>query len=325
MRRLAAVALAALLLAGCSGDDGADGVPRSTESSAFEVDVPDGFVLVDEGPGTSEAAWGDDSTGNTGGYTVLGPDADEDELGRLAVVELVGFGGMQGGLFQASTVSGPGEGVETSYDDRPAVFSSGSDPFGPVTELLAERARNLAIAVRGGGLRETDLQTFVWRTSWPEDVGAQRTTAPEVDPPEGWSEVGRADTALVLALGGYPRDLSGPRTAHSALWRGDDPGATSLMVMTLPGTAGDVAAALAFGRTSHSFAEPVEVDRYRLDGREAVWLRQRSLVGDETTVVTTTGWGDLLVVKSRTRRTDGDPPLDRAALEAVASSIRQAG
>jgi hypothetical protein len=322
VKRLAAVALVAAALAACSDDGGGwttdDG---SSESSPFRVDAPSGLEVLNAGRGGGYPAWGDDSLGNTGGFTVLGRTAEATDIDDLAIVELTGFESYQGGLHQASNFYYTSRFEPRTVADRPAQCAGEpvGEPDATYAELIVVWGDDLAVATRAAGVDCDDLADLAADVLVPG--GDPPTGPPSVEGGGGWEPIGEASADLALALETFANDdhLDGPASAHVVAFA--PPGATddALTVLTLPGDAGDVDAALGYPRASNG--EPAEVARTTVDGREAVWLRLEQYTR-RGVLVTTTSWGDLLVVIATPVGPEG-PILDRSILEAVAASATQ--
>ena len=308
MKRLAVLLLAASLLAGCSDDGGSSGSSGSDPASAFTAQAPEGYRDLAADRGTLHPAWGDDLQGNNGGFLVLGqPDGDATEV---TVLELTGFEGYQGAINQGSDAYATGAWDEREVDGRPALVSTSNG----VTEVLAERGDDIAVAARSAQLDVGELTDLILDTDIPS--GVRPTGAPDVDPPEGFDVLGRATADLALAFTGYADEgfAGGPTSAEVRAWEGRG-GDDVLVAMTLPADAGDVEALLGFPLTTHQ-GDAVEAERFEIDGRDASWLRMESY----GYVLTTTEWGDLLLLITRTSGVDAEL-LGREQLTAVAESV----
>ncbi len=114
----------------------------------------------------------------------------------------------------------------------------------------------------------------------------------------------------------YADDVPGPLSAYSAGWsRGED----DLMVMSLPGRTGDLDAVRGYAR--FRYAESLEFQPIAVAGRPALVLEAaaKDQPWRSTTVVTTTGWGDLLLIEA-----NGPDPASRGELVRMAESVEQA-
>jgi hypothetical protein len=300
VRRLLTVALVAAALAGC-GDDGGGGL---------RAEVPDGYRQFAEGSGEQAAGWGDDNQGNTGGFTVLvGTPEGSDSM---AVVELTGFEGYADGLAQAVRTD---DATPVDLDDREAFAGVSLDG----TELAVQVADDVALVARGNDLDVDDLITLVDATSVPD--GDPPSGAPNVTPPDGirMAVAGSASADLALAFfadadEGY---LGGPAAAHGTAWEGRN-GDNVLIVLTLPGDAGDVEAVL--GWPLVTMGQPAEDSGMtEVDGRDAAWLSTES----RNILATTNAAGDLLLVESISAGVDSEL-LDQATMVDVAESVEQA-
>jgi hypothetical protein len=298
-------------LAGC-GDDGGGSGPAS--ASAFTVDLPDGYHLLDEGRGDNPMLWGSDLDGySTGGFIVLGRTDAAEDAADLAVLEVTGFRGFEGALRQAVDDYPSAPADRREVDGRPAYVAD----LDGVTQVVAARAGDLAVSAQSGGLSETELVDLIVATELP--AGSVPTDAPDVEPPEGWVVIGQATSDFTIALDAFSYDgyTGGPHVAESEAWRAPD-GSQIITVLTIPGSSGDLAAAVGYSLTNGG--DPaLASDRFELDGRDAVWLSSRSSRG---TVATTTEWGDLLVVRSAPDGVNGGPP-DRDLLTAIAASVER--
>jgi hypothetical protein len=297
----------AAALAGCS-DDGGSGDGDS--SSDFTVEAPDGYHLLAEGTGEGQRQWGDDSSGNTGPFVVLG--GSDDPTHQLTTFELGGFQGFQGGLNQALGYVGDAPAERIEADGRPALAVS-TRTFASV---VADGGDDLAAITRSTVLGRDDLVALIEGADLPE--GEQPAEPPTVDPPDGWTVLGSATADLNLALGAYGEDgyVGGPASAHVRLWR--VPVDNQLMALTLPGSAGDVGAVVGYPLVTSGF-EADEVERFELDDRDAVWLANES----NAVLATTTDWGDLLLLLWGPDGVDAQP-ADRSVLEAIAASAEPA-
>ena len=297
-RRVAAVVLIAVALASCSDDGG--GPTASTESAPFALDIPAGWVLDHAGRGEQVPEWSDDTGGaNSGGFTVLAQNAEPTEVGEVTVVEATGYQGLEGGLHQASLLySFPSAFEEREVDGRPAVLNHGGDPA--FDEVIIARDGDFALALRSSVLDTDELLELEQETTVLDDIAEAKVTAPQVRPPAGWTTVGEVQADLRIALSSFG-DAPGPASAHSATWRSALGG--TLIAVTVPGEAGDVDALVALPRTTGR--QPESVRLAEVDGRPAVVIESNGEWGPE--LVTTTAWGDLLVLNARYR---GDDPDD---------------
>jgi hypothetical protein len=305
------VLLVAVTLAACSGDDG-DSATTDERSTDFTVEVPEGYHLLAEGTGRGDFEWGDDSSGNTGPFVVLG--GSDDPIGQMTTFELGGFAGMQGGLGQAAGYCCGVDNIRTfEVDGRPAeAFSTAT-----FTSVAAERGDDIGTIVRSTVLSRDDLVALIESADLPD--GEQPRDPPEVEPPGGWAVLGEASADLTMALEAYADEgfIGGPPSAHGRAWRASDSD-NRLIVLDLPESAGDVGAVLGFSLVTGGIAAD-EVERFELDGREAAWVANES----HAALATTTEWGDLLLVLWQPNGTRSQPP-DRDLLETVATSAEEA-
>jgi hypothetical protein len=302
--------LVALGLAACGDDGGGNG-----SASAFTATVPDGYHLLAEGHGENPMLWGSDTDGySTGGFVVLARSEDAEDPADLAVIEATGFQGFQGGLLQTIDRYPETPTEERQVDGQEALVAD----LDGVTQLVAVRRGDLALSAQSSALDEDELADLVAAADLPD--GQPPTGAPDVDPPEGWVALGRATSDLTLGLGAFSYDgyTGGPASASSKAWRAPD-GSQIVTVLTLPGAAGDLEAAVGYSLTNGGDSA-VETDRFELDGRDAVWIEAVSSRG---TIVTTTEWGDLLVVRSAPDQ-GGAPDPDRDLLAEIAGSVERA-
>ena len=281
----------------------------ATESHPFSVGAaPEGYRLLAAGRGTEVQDWGDDSLGSDEPFTVL-----EGDGGAVMAVSVTGYAGYQSGLDQASASFSTGmpEPEPFELDGDEARYTPPKN--GRWADLVVARKRDLAVRVTAAGASRDDL-VEVARAVQPS---ADRGRAPEVDdPPEPWRVAGAVHVDGVLALGAsfHPAHdpTPGPGSAHFAAWRS---GETSLVAMTVPGSAIDLAAL----RSDLPFwwpplgvtAEPVEID-----GRPGVVVDH---TGDRPAreVVTANDAGDVVVV-----RASGDVVPAERDLVALAGSVR---
>lgn len=324
----AAALLAASTLRSSGGADeqalsAADGT-TSTVSSPFAVGwVPPGFEPSVAGMGTAMPLWGDDSFGTDEPFTVLAP-PDRDDPAALVVVSVTGYAGYQGGFAQASA-GFPGDPAWFEVSGRQAIFTErrglpGSadedvDEDETVSEIVVDRDEDLAVRVVGRRSR-ADLAAM---TSGARPHG--RSRAPEVDPPRGLTVVGGVDTDLVLALQAAAQpgtdEVPGPASAHSAAWGREG---STLVILTVPGAAGDLAAVVA----QPLFSRGTTVGDLSVDGRPAVLVEQTYVDCADPpcevharTVVSATSSGDLLIV----RATGELPIVTSEELVRVAASV----
>jgi hypothetical protein len=289
--------------AACGGNGrGPEPEPVSAGAARFTADaVPAGYDLAIAGDGGLSPEWGEDSSGTHEPFVAL---RDED---GIVVVSVTGFEGYQGGLEQAAL--GYTDDLEpTDVDGDRAVFTpaDGSRP----ADLVVERGDDLAVRARGAGRTEEELAALVRAT----EPSRSRNRPPSVDPRDGFEELGDVTADVVLAmeasLSPFESDLvPGPSTASVIGWRA---GNRHLVAEVLPADE-DAVAAIAEGVL---LGRPYGLESAmstEVDGRPATALR-----GEAVVVVTTTSWGDLLVVKSSNL-----PLLDVDDLVTVASSVRR--
>ncbi len=299
----------------------------STRSSPFVAGwVPQGFEPFVAGTGTALQLWGDDSGGTDEPFTILTP-PDGDDPADLVLVSATGYVGYQGGFAQAAG-GFPEPPAWFEVDGRQAIFNEGRRTAGsPGADVEQDESRSEVVldreedlAVRVSGVRTRAELTALATSARPQG----RSRAPEVDAPEGLSVVGHADADLVLALQAWAQpgmdEVPGPVSAHGAAWEREG---STLVVVTVPGAAGDVEAVLG----QRFFTRGTTTTRdLAIDGRPAV-LVERTFDEDDCrpapcevhtrSVVSTTASGDLLVV-----RTSGADPIATAGeLVRVAGSV----
>jgi hypothetical protein len=283
----------------------------ATESHPFSVGAaPEGYRLLAAGRGTEVQDWGDDTMGSDEPFTVL-----EGDGGAVMAVSVTGYAGYQSALGQASASFSTGmpEPERFGLDGDEALYTPPAN--GRWADLVVARKRDLAVRTTAAGASRDDL-VEVARTVQPS---ADHGRAPEVvDPPEPWRVVGAVHVDGVLALGASfnpaHAPTPGPASAHFAAWLSGD---TSLVAMTVPGSAVDLAAL----RSDLPFwwpplgvtAEPVEID-----GRPGVVVDH---TGDRPSreVVTANEAGDVVVVSA-----SGDVMPAERDLVALAGSVRPA-
>jgi hypothetical protein len=307
------LAVVGLTLAGCSDDGGGTGQPETTESSPFTIEPPANFELTYAGRGDQLPQWSDDTGGeNHGGFTVLAPRDDPTETDQVTVVEATGFRGYQGGLHQASMLQGTGW-EDLQVDGRSALVAEELD--GSFTELMVVReGDDVALGLRSPELSVDELIELNGGTTLSPDLEELRVSAPDVSPPTGWSTVGEVQGDLRMGIDSYGDD-PGPPSAHSAKW--ESASGAVLIALTLPSVAGDVPALLAWPRTTHHSNETIEL--IEVDGRPAAFIT----TSRAPKLVTTTSWGDLLVLNVSARGNDGDLVPTEDDLVAAAASVRR--
>jgi hypothetical protein len=305
---LAVAAGLALMAAGCSTDP--PEVPRTPEaSSPFLVDAPEGYELDTAARGEVQGWWGDDSEGSSGGFVALASSRTED----VVVVEAAGFEGVQGGLDQLSS------GDELEVDGRRAIFHRGDGAS--FDELVVERGDDLALVIRARDLDLDGLLELNEGSTLDPDPSVHRVVAPSVAPPAGMTVIGGADRDLVLAMAGYGDAIPGPASAHVARWRQLRSTDHELLAMTLPAAAGDPGAALGWPLV-REFDE-ASVARIEVDDRPAAYVVMEQGDITSTMLVTTTEWGDLLVLRSQPSHHSGGDALTRDQLVTIAESARR--
>ena len=320
--------LAGRVLAPSGGEDqllATDDGATSTTSSPFVASwVPQGFEPFVAGTGTAQQLWGEDSSGTDEPFTVLSPPDGDDPADRV-IVSVTGYAGYQGGFAQAAG-SFPEQPAWFEVAGRQAIFTEGRGTAGSssaaveevTSEVVLDREDDLAVRVSGA--RSRAELTALATGARPQG----RSRAPDVDALEGLRIVGHADADLVLALqaGALPGtdEVPGPVSAHGAAWAR---AGSTLVVLTVPGAAGDVAAVLGHERFTRDTTTSRAVE---VGGRPAV-LVERTFDEDgclpapceihTRSVVSTTTSGDLLVV-----RTGGEAPIATAEdLVRVAGSV----
>lgn len=300
-RRLLLVLVA--VAAACGSDGQApEPEPSSAEAARFTVDaVPDGYELAIAGDGGFSPEWGEDSTGTHEPFVAL---RDDD---GMVVVSVTGFEGYQGGLEQAS-LGYTRVAEATDVDGNQAMFTpaEGARP----ADLVVERGDDVAVRARGAGRTEEELAALVRAT----EPSGSRNQPPSVEPPDGFEMVGDVSADVVVAmeatLAPFQSDLvPGPGTASSIGWRDGD---RHLVAQVLPRDDNAVAAVSASLLLDRPYGLE-SATTTRVDGRPATVLE-----GEVVVLVTTTSWGDLLVVRS-----SNIPLLEPDELVSVASSVRR--
>jgi hypothetical protein len=154
VRRLAVLAAVGLALAGCADDAGDEGerspsIDPTATASPIRVEAPEGFRVVEEGPGDAQPCWGDDECSNNGPLVVLAPEADTTDPETVTSVTVTGFEGNQGGLQQASNNYLAAESEELEVDGRSALYSEddGDGPGRALNELLVVRGDDAALSI----------------------------------------------------------------------------------------------------------------------------------------------------------------------------------
>jgi hypothetical protein len=260
--------------------------------------------------------WGEDSDGTDEPFTVLAPVGETAQSRNAVVISVTGFRGNEGGLSQAALGYNSRSVESFTIDGRRAMYS----PQQPAqlgrswVDLVAVKGDDLAVRVTSRHATRSQLVDVLRRVQ--PRAGHER--APRVsEPPHGLRVVGSVDVDMVIALTGYIQaGVTGGRPdTHTAGWF-DDPG--RLAVMTLPGRAADLAAVVAVAR--FLFTVPAVVRHEHVGGRDAVvldlgWNREEGpSIRD---LVTTTTWGDLLVVRSQ-----GSSLRSIGSLVDIAGSVR---
>lgn len=283
--------------------------PPTTTASPFRVDrVPAGYGLASAGRGDQPLSWGSDIEPPIEGFTLLSPDGS---IGPDVVA--VGYG------------LGPEDEWDQEYNVRRGATSSGRITVDGRTayhwqgrgwsELLVRRRDALWVRVSSSTRRPLAELTALARAV-PDTTDHDR--APRL--PEavaGLRRVGSVDATVLVALDpGYdPQAAVGPPGSYGVYWEGPDPD-SRLSVRTLPGTA-----ATGGVLVHHPWMDPRPKDTatVTVDGRPAIH-RERCFdgMGCARNVVTTTAWGDTLVVAAR-----GPAVPSFAELDAVAASARR--
>jgi len=324
-----------LVAAACGSGDGGDAalgepVGISVESSPFSLaHEPEGYRLVQAGPGGTPQTWSSDSFGDDEPVTVLEPPGDDPDGRDVVRVSLTGFEGFQGGLDQAAA-GYPAAGREHfELDGHPSIYTPGHDEDGQRVraDLVVVAGDDLAIRVAAYEATRDELVELA-RQVEPQDDHLLAPLVP--DPPDdlevvGWAD---ADVGVTLINGPLPGSdvLPAGTRAHSAVWAVGEPGtpwsadAGTVAVSTLPGTALDLDA---LGDSLHTFdyqGKPQVVAR-ELDGRPGAVLERPG--SDDwapfRAVATSSPSGDLLLVVARGA---SQPSVDD--LVAVAASVESA-
>jgi hypothetical protein len=309
-----AVALALVAVACGSDTDDAD-APASAEPSMFTVDpLPEGFALENAGVGEYDQEWGVDESGTDEPLTVLTAVGDGEP--EVVVVSATGYEGYQGGLRQASAGyfgRGGRSPQETSVDGAEALYfrdpGRADDPLDPwVGDLVMVAGRDLAIRVRAAKATENVLSRFAeaadahGRTQHPTVTVAGYQTA-------GWIDADAGQAVRESSVSAQYPFVPGPPTARSLGWADGD---RTLAVVALAGRSARLTALELLGGVDPEYRS---AERLELAGRSA-WLVRLSF-GEPTVLVTTTAWGDVLVVTAR-----GVRDADRFVRE-VAAGVQQ--
>ncbi|HLM29904.1 MAG TPA: hypothetical protein VK360_08280 [Acidimicrobiales bacterium] len=302
----------------------------SAESSPFSLArEPEGYRLVQAGPGGLSQTWSSDSSGDDEPVTVLAPPGADPDGPEVVRVSLTGFEGFQGGLDQAAAGYPLGGGEHFELDGREAIYTPGHDEDGRRVraDLVVVARDDLAIRVAAYEATRDEL-TEVAREVEPTD---DHLLAPRVSHPPGdlgvigWAD---ADVGVTLVNAPFPGGEASPAgiRAHSAAWAVGAPGtpwsadAGTVAVSTLPGTALDLDALADSLHTFDNRAEPQVVAR-EVDGRPGAVLERPG--GDESppfrAVATSAPSGDLLLVVAHGA---SQPSVDE--LVAVAASVESA-
>lgn len=202
-------------------------------------------------------------------------------------------------------------------DGRSVITGVVDDPdTGGFHEVVVERGRDLALDYRSPTLDIDDLIALDRETTVDLHPAIHRHRPPGVSVPGGWTTVGEASPHFVAALGVCcgPSWPSGVYGAHVEAFPDRGPWLT---VMTIPSFGSDVAAALGWMQIHRGG----RAEAFLIDGRPAVFL---AFYQRYTLVVTTTDWGDLLVVRAlRGRGPAPEFDITSEDLVAVASSVER--
>jgi hypothetical protein len=276
--------------------------------------LPEGFVLEAAGWGTGGQEWGSEETGTDEPVTVLAPTGDRERSPRV-IVSTTGFAGYIEGFDGAL----PHVGAFTTTDDRPvdghrARFRTFEDEETgqPTAELLVQRGEDVAVRVHATGASRDELVHISRATSAPAD----HRDPPEVGPLDGYRLVGSLSIDALLALYGTPQPYSdavpGTDRARSLGWlKGDE----AITVEALSPARADIEA---LGADVLPYSQNAAVDLFEIGGRPAAFVVDDSDDRRVASLVTTTTWGDLLVVHRASRR-----PIERAELVMLAGSARR--
>lgn len=233
MRQRGLVLLVAGVLGVCGCGDGRESA-EVVDAHPFVVgEVPERWVPVIAGRGTSEQMWGWDSFGTDEPFTVLaGPE------GTTATVSVTGFAGYEGGLHQAASGYVWGNAMETEVEGAPAYYTPSVGERW--ADLVVQRADDLAVRASAPGASRDELLALERAAEPADDHGR----APDVDdPPPGWSVVGSVQADVVLALfAGVTLEsvaVPGPPSAYVAAWAVEN---GSLSALSLPSDAVDLPA-----------------------------------------------------------------------------------
>jgi hypothetical protein len=307
-RILATVAVGVLALGGavgCSGGNGdasrpGDGAGRASEvaqGSPFTLPTPAGAKLRSVGAGVTSGVWGSDTSGNDSPVTVLR------RVGGGAPIVLAGAGytGMEGGLEQALP-GYPEQPTVTEIDGHRALVASGGRgaaivDFGP----------DLAVVAHGEGATDDELVEVLRHVEPDPRHGPPSLTSV----PDGFEVQGRVTVPAVVSLHSAwrPEPGFGGWGARTRMYSMGD---GAFAVLTLPSTAADLSAV-----------------RWAIPGYDDQTLRDRTVAGrpalvvqrpTETTIVTHSSWGDLLVLSA----SGGDrAPIGADVLAALAGQVER--
>jgi hypothetical protein len=306
--------VAALLLgAGCTGGGG----PAASEApSPFAVDgVPDGYALEAAGAGTRRQEWAQDDVGSDEPITVLVAD-DPAGPGPDAVV--VSQAGLLPEALPVESVVTPATGGHVErfeLDGREAAYvrddGSTGAPLHPwVGELVVERGDDVAVRVRAVRSTRDDLLTFARAA----EAGARHDLHPEVRPPAGYRIAGWLDHDAAAAIGASVSQVhAGVPGTRADLALGWSDGEGSVVVVAAPGRSAQLEALDHVGGVGAVLGPSERID----DAERPAWF-VRHRWSEEVSLMTTTSWGDVLVV---TVRGGAD---DRSLAERLAEGVDQA-
>ncbi len=294
-----AVAFGLFALVGCGGPEGTTpGGVAADASSGFTVGAaPAGYRATVAGRGSWEQDWGQDSGGTQEPYTVLSRDGSTDG-DDVVVVSTTGFEGLQGGLDGAVWRSGD-EAQAFTIDGREARFNAGGETdYGLYwAQLMVVQGDDLAVRITTPSATRDELVAMLELVEVPDD----RTKPPAMpNPPNGLQVVGSVDAAALLALSAYvPRNsdlIPGTDAAHAVGWEGPQE-RDSLSVLTIPGSAADLAALVVDGHVADRDGDAVAED-LDVGGRPARSLETLDPDGGWSyrSVWVESDWGDLVVV-----------------------------
>lgn len=220
-----------------------------------------------------------------------------------------------GGLSQAATGTESRSVVSFTIDGRQAIYTPAGQGHRaqPWADLVAIRQHDLAVRVTARRATRSRLVEILRRVR-PAEHHDHAPTVP--NPPRGLRVVGSVDADMVTAMKADIREgqVPGPPDSHTASWIN---GRDRLTVMTLPGTAADIAAMVGVARFFPG--APAVVHHERVNARDAVELDLSSTLENGNALrvlLTVTAWGELLAVVAQ-----GSPRSVPSMIQ-IAESVR---